>query len=105
MRPFKAHKFGAVRTNGYASKREADYAAQLDMRKRALNGDIVDWLEQVPVRLPGGVKHVIDFMLMMRDGSVQFVEVKGMETQAWRNKVKQLRELRPEVFKKLIIVK
>lgn len=106
-RPFNAlptNKYGAVRTNGYASKREAEYAAELGYRKAALNGDVLDWLEQVPVKLPGA-KYVVDFMVLKRDGTVELVEVKGVETAAWRAKMRALAELRPELFKRLVVVK
>jgi hypothetical protein len=104
-KPFKAvqHKFRAKRTGNYASKREAEYAEVLLLQKQA--GEVLDWLEQVPVRLPGGTKYVADFMVIARDGSVKFVEVKGMETQVWRLKMRQLEELRPEVFKRLEVVR
>jgi hypothetical protein len=108
MRPFETvsmNKFGAVRTNGYASKREAQYAADLTMRKAATNGDVLDWLEQVPIKLQGGVKYVVDFMIIKRDGTVRFVEVKGHETQAWRNKMRQLAESHPEIFARLEVVR
>lgn len=105
MRPFRPvkTKFGSRRTNGYASKRESEYAAVLQLQKQA--GEVLDWLEQVPVRLPGGSKYVADFMVIARDGSVKFVEVKGMETQVWRLKMRQLAELRPEIFARLEVVK
>jgi len=104
-RPFRASKFNAKPTRGYASKREADYASELALRKQALNGDVADWLEQVPVKLPGGVKYVIDFMVIYRNDRVGFIEVKGHETPAWRNKMKQLAELHPYIFNNLTVVK
>lgn len=97
-------KYRAVRTNGYASKLEARYAAELEMRKRALNGDVADWLEQVPVRFACGTKYVIDFMLVHRDGMVTFVEVKGAETAAWKIKMRMLENERPEIFNRLVVV-
>jgi hypothetical protein len=105
-RPFRAiaNKFGAVRTNGYASKREAEYAADLGLRKAALNGDVLDWLEQVPIKLPG-CKYVVDFLVLKRDGSTELVEVKGHETAAWKSKMRALAELRPELFKRLTVVR
>jgi hypothetical protein len=105
MRPFRQmqNKFGAKRTNGYASKRESEYAAALQLQKQS--GVVLDWLEQVPVRLPGGTKYVVDFMVIARDGSVKFVEVKGMQTQVWRLKMRQLEELRPEIFARLEVVR
>lgn len=105
-RPFRpvANKFGAVRTNGYASKREAEYAAELALRKAATNGDVLDWLEQVPIALPG-TKYVVDFLVLKRDGSVELVEVKGHETPAWKAKMRALAELRPELFKRLVVLR
>jgi hypothetical protein len=104
-RPFRPiqNKFGARRTAGYASKREAEYAAELGLRKAA--GDILDWLEQVPVRLPGGTKYVVDFMVLECSGGVRFVEVKGQQTEVWRLKMRQLEELRPEIFSRLEVVR
>jgi hypothetical protein len=104
VRPFRISKFNAVRTNGYASKREAQYAAELEMRKRATNGDVLSWLEQVPIKLPG-CKYVVDFLVFKRDGSWELVEVKGAETDTWRAKVRALQETRPELFAKLVIVR
>jgi hypothetical protein len=104
VRKFKSvSKYGAKRTNGYASKLEAAYAGDLAVRKQ--HGEIVDWLEQVPVKLPGGIKYVCDFMLIMADGSVKFVETKGLATPTWKLKLRLLEECRPEVFARLEVVK
>jgi hypothetical protein len=103
-RPFRvqAQKFGAKRTNGYASKREADYAGLLQLQKNT--GVVLDWLEQVPIKLPG-TKYVVDFMVIYPGGKVKFVEVKGMETPAWRAKMRALAELRPDVYAMVEVVK
>jgi hypothetical protein len=97
------NKFGATRTNGYSSKREAAYAANLAEMKA--NGEVLDWLEQVPVRLPGSTRYVIDFEVFMADGSVKFVEVKGVQTESWRIKMRLLEEAKPWVFARLEVVK
>lgn len=80
------HKFNAVRTRvgdrEYDSKMEAAYAEQLAARQAA--GDIVGWLEQVPLRLPGGVKYTVDFLVFESDGTCRAIEVKGAETEAWK---------------------
>lgn len=93
------HKFGAVRTevNGrkYASKAEARYAQKLAVQKAA--GQVIGWLEQVPFHLPGGVKYVCDFQVFEADGTVRFVEVKGMETPVWKVKKKLVEEVYPWV--------
>lgn len=100
------HKFGAVRTdvNGrsYPSKLEASYAAEL--HRRRLAGEIIGWLEQVPLRLAGGVTYQLDFLIFEADGSVRAVETKGFETPVWRVKQKLVAEAYPwllvEVVKK-----
>jgi len=104
VRGFKpVNKYRAKRTKGYASKRESAYADHLGLLKLA--GQVVDWLEQVPVRLPGGSKYVVDFMVIHADGSVRFVEVKGCETAAFKLKLGLLEVSRPEIFSRLDIVK
>ena len=101
--PARQHKYRAKRTNGYASKREAHYAELLAMRQRA--GDILGWLEQVPVKLPGGIRYVIDFQVHHKDGTISWVEVKGFETAAWKMKMKLLEESHPWIFERLQVVK
>lgn len=92
------HKFNAQRTtssNGrsYASKAEAKYAATLALRKRV--GEVLFWLEQVPLSLPGKTKYVVDFLEFHADGTAHFVDVKGMETAMFRLKKRQVEELYP----------
>lgn len=104
MKPFKTrNKYGAKRTNGYASKREAEYAQDLAHRKLATNGDVAYWLEQIPVRLSIG-KLTIDFLVFMRDGSHQFIEVKGRETRDFKLRMIALQNEHPEVYAKLEVV-
>lgn len=102
-RPFKqVNKFGAKRTNGYASKREAEYAAHLASEKAA--GNILGWLEQVPIKLPGG-KYVADFLVLRLDGTVRLVEVKGVQTAVWKLKLRTLEQTAPEWFALLEVVR
>jgi hypothetical protein len=104
MRPFKSmNKYGAKRTNGYASKRESEYAEDLRLRKLAENGDVRYWLEQVPVKLSIG-KLTIDFLVFKRDGSHQYVEVKGKETRDFKLRMIALQNERPEIWKLLEVV-
>lgn len=104
MKGFRTvNKYSAKRTNGYASKREAAYAAHLGFLKLA--GKVSDWLEQVPVKLPGGIKYVVDFMVIEPGGTIRFVEIKGFETAAWKMKLNLLQESRPEIFARLEVVK
>jgi hypothetical protein len=91
------HKFNAkpVEQNGrrYASKAEARYAQGLEWRKRA--GEVVFWLEQVGIHLPGKTRYVVDFVIFEASGEVRFVDVKGMETDTFRMKKRMVEELYP----------
>lgn len=102
MKPFKQHKYKARRTGSYASKREAEYASLLQTRKQA--GEILDWLEQVPIKLPG-CKYVVDFAVIANDGTVSFVEIKGMFTEAAKLKLRALQDARPELFARLEVLR
>jgi len=86
------HKFGAVRTERdgikFASKKEAAYYDELTLRKRT--GEVLVFLRQVPFHLPGGVKYVCDFAVFYADGRVEFVDVKGMQTAAFKAKRKMV---------------
>ena len=70
----------------YASKLEAGYAQELDLRFKAK--DIKKWERQVPIpiylhkRLITTYK--IDFVVWENDGTKTYVETKGIETYAWR---------------------
>lgn len=103
-RPFQpVSKYGAKRTNGYASKRESQYADELAFLKGA--GQVSWWLEQVPIKLPGKAKYVADFLVCMADGRMRLVEIKGFETAAWKLKLRLLEEARPELFAILEVVR
>ena len=85
----RGNKYGAKKTlyNGYTydSKKEAGYAAELDLRKRAK--DIKDWDRQFQVELrANGIlicKHKIDFRILHNDNSYELVEIKGFATHDW----------------------
>ncbi len=72
----------------FDSKKEAAYYEQLKLRQRA--GEVHFWLRQVPVHLPGGTKYVIDFLVFLRTGEVQFVDVKGRETKEFKIKKREV---------------
>lgn len=74
----------------YHSKAEAAYAAELDLRKKA--GDIKSWERQVKCSIDVNGYHItnyyIDFVIEHNDGSSEYIEVKGFETEVWRLKRK-----------------
>lgn len=91
------HKFRAKavyrNTQRFDSKLEARYAHKLDLAKA--DGSLLFYLRQVPFELPGGVKYRADFMEFWADERVIVTDVKGVETQMFKLKRKQLEELYP----------
>jgi hypothetical protein len=89
---FKRHKYNAKPTEvdgiRFDSKKEAEYYSTLKLRVKA--GDVLFFLRQVPIHLPGGTKLVIDFLEFHADGSVHFVDVKGHETDAFKIKRREV---------------
>ena len=91
------HKFNAVRTEfdgiKFDSKKEAAYYEQLKIRQKI--GEIIFFLRQVPFHLPGGVTYRVDFQEFHTDGSIRFVDVKGMLTKDFIMKKKMVENLYP----------
>jgi hypothetical protein len=79
------HKFNSKRTEldgiKFHSKKEGRY--YLGLKERQKSGDILFFLRQVPVHLPGGVRYVVDFLEFWSDGTVHFTDVKGFKTETY----------------------
>lgn len=91
------HKFGAKPThiNGirFDSKIESKYYQKLLMLQKS--GELLFFLRQVPIHLPGKTKLVIDFQEFWADGTVRFVDIKGVETEVFKIKKRQVEALYP----------
>lgn len=91
------HKFNAKPTvyDGirFDSKKEGNY--YLDLKLRIKAGEVIFFLRQVPFYLPGGGKLVLDFLEFHKDGTAHFVDVKGMKTESYKFKKKQVEHLFP----------
>jgi hypothetical protein len=93
---WRPNKYGNIHQtyNGYtyASKFEAEYAAELDLRVKGK--DIEGWERQVKIPIEINNYHIcnyyVDFLIYHNDGSKELVEIKGMETDLWRIKRKLL---------------
>ncbi len=85
VRAYKITEYGGTK---YHSQAEANYARELDLRVCA--GDIIDWDRQIrcPLFVNGARigMIVVDFLLLHKDGSVEYVEIKGHPTELWRFK-------------------
>ena len=83
------HKFSAklTVTDGikFPSKKEANH--YIDNKLRVKSGELVFFLRQVSLHLPGGSRHVIDFLEFNSDGTVHFVEIKGYDTPVSKLKI------------------
>lgn len=91
------HKYNAKATvvDGirFDSQKEAKYYLQLKLRQRA--GEVLCFLRQVPIHLPGQTRLVIDFLEFHTDGSVHFVDTKGVQTETFKLKKRQVEDLYP----------
>lgn len=101
------NKYGAhatmVRGQRFDSKLEAKRFKELCLLERA--GEVLYFQRQVPFDLSGGVKYRCDFMVVRQVGSgtippaiavtITYEDCKGYETQAGKNKIKQVEDLYP----------
>jgi len=97
MKKMIRHKFHARPTDvdgvRFDSKAESFYYRKLkDLQKI---GDILFFLRQVPLHLPGNVKYVVDFLEFWTNGDVIFTDVKGFETSEFKTKKKLVEDIYP----------
>lgn len=89
---FIRHKFNNVPTQigtaKFSSKKEARYWGGLLLAQKS--GELLFALRQVPFHHSSGVRYVVDFVEFWRDGSVRFVDVKGLKTQMYKVKKKMV---------------
>lgn len=85
--------------NRYDSEKEAEFAKQLDLRLKA--GDIKEWERQVKIELRVNgyliCNYYMDFKVINNDGSIEWVEIKGFETEVFRLKKKLFEALLDEI--------
>lgn len=108
------NKYGAKKQDfggrKYDSKFEAKYAEDLEWRKVA--GEIVDIKPQfkIPIKVNGVLiaNYYCDFRIELKDGSIEYHEVKGLELPLWQMKWKLLHALKDELLEpgaELIVIK
>ncbi len=103
------NKFGAKKQEFkgvlYHSKKEAGYAADLDLRLQAR--DIKDWSRQEKISLDVNGYHIanyyVDFKIVHTNGDIEYVEVKGFETPEWRLKWKLFEALYSRDYRLTIV--
>ena len=110
---FKRRKFGNTpkqyKGSIYHSTLEANYAAYLDMMKKAVNprDRVIKWDRQVKVSLDVNGVHITnwfcDFRVWFADGRSEYHEVKGLESPEYKLKAKLFSALYPK--ETLVIIK
>lgn len=110
----KRSKYGSrkIEIDGHVfdSKKEAEYYQQLKLRKMA--GEIKDFELQPEFVLQEGfkkngktyreIKYLADFKVIYPDGSIEIIDIKGMETQVFRLKHKLFEYKYPELELKVV---
>ena len=109
----KGNKYSSVcqtyNGHSYHSRKEANYAYILDIRKKA--GEIKEIVPQFKLEIYVKGKKIcnyyVDFKVVLPDGLVEFHEVKGFETDLWRLKWKLAQALLEEIApnSKLVLIK
>lgn len=77
----------------FDSKKEASYYRQLKIRVEV--GEVLYFLMQVPLRLPGGTKYVVDFVEFHSNNTTHYIDVKGKETAIFRLKKREIEHQYP----------
>jgi Protein of unknown function (DUF1064) len=97
MKAILRHKFNAkpqeCENIKFASKKELKRYLELQALKRL--GEVIFFLRQTPFHLSGGVKYVCDYLVFWKDGEVTIEDVKGMRTDMYKLKKKQVEALYP----------
>lgn len=77
----------------FHSKLEAAFYSHLCLLKD--HGKVLYFLRQVAIHLPANIRYICDFQIFYSDGSVRYVDTKGVETEVFRIKKKQVEALFP----------
>jgi len=91
VKRFNKHKYSAVKVEfdgiRFDSKKEGRYYQQLKLRVKS--GEVIFFLRQTVFHIEGGTYRV-DFQEFHADGTIHFVDVKGMQTPAFKKSKKQV---------------
>lgn len=105
----KPNKYKAKTSNyngfNYDSKKEAEYAMQLDWLVKAKQ--VKHWERQHKIDITIEGEHIcnyyIDFKVTYPDNHIEYHEVKGFETDVWRMKWRLVKAIHPDW--KLVLIK
>jgi hypothetical protein len=98
------NKYGAVRTTvdgiSFASRKEAEYYILL--REELKAGGILGFARQPRFPIGAGHEYVADFMVVLKDGTCEVVEVKGVETDLYKLKKSYFDSIYPNLVLKVV---
>lgn len=93
-KPKGKSKFGNKRCEAdsfkFDSMLERSYYYKL--KKDREDGKIKYFLMQVPLHLPANIKYIADFMTVDYDNKINYIDVKGVETDVFKLKKKLVKE-------------
>jgi len=94
---YKKPKYNAQITKSgdklFSSKLESTYCNHLELLKKS--GEVLFFIRQTRFDLPGSVRYFLDFTVFYNNGEVEFVDVKGFDTDISKLKRKQVEDLYP----------
>lgn len=93
----KPSKFHAVicEADGIKFRSKKERARYLELCALQKAGAVRWFLHQVPMRLPGGVRYILDFLIFWKDGQETLEDTKGCRTAMYVMKKKQVEALYP----------
>ena len=93
----KPSKFHSVisEADGIKFRSKKERHRYMELKALQYAGEVKYFLTQVPFRLPGNVKYLLDFLIFWNDGRVTYEDTKGMKTQLFILKKKQVEALYP----------
>ena len=106
IRKMIRHKYNAkdVEINDikFSSKKEGRYYSDLLIRKKS--GEVLFWHRQPIFDLPGGIKYKADFQVFLKNGDIEYIDVKGFRTKEYIIKKKIVESIYAEFGIKIIEV-
>lgn len=81
----------------FPSQLERSFYDQLLLRQKA--GLVLFFLRQPKFDLPGGARYTADFQIFNTDGTVEFVDIKGVMTEASKLRIRLVESLYPVTIK------
>lgn len=75
----------------FQSIKESNYYLDLLLAKKS--GELINFYMQVPFKLPGKTKYILDFLEVWKGDVIRHIDTKGVKTQMFALKKRQVEEL------------